>query len=482
MSPGPASATAAAIASRRPADLARAGRAGQDVAPDRGRILAARIVVGDDDQVGQPRRHRAHLGALADVAVAAGAEHDDQPVARMRPQRLDRRLDRIGRMGIIDIDRRAGAGDHRALEPAADRLDPGEIGEGRLELAAGGDDQAGRGQGIGGLIGADQRQIDLVGAAVGLDDQLLAERGGLARHQLQRLAAARRPSAPRGRRSRQRRTHLVGLGIVGPDHRRAVRLDHLAEQPHLGLEIGLHGAVIVEMVAAEIGEGGGLHRQAFGAILGKAVARRLERGMGDALRASPAMLDRKVTMSGVVRPVVTWSSAVVTPSVPMVAEGWPAIRHSWRVSSTFEVLPLVPVTAITTSGNGWKNLAASRANSRRGSSAANVRRAFDRGLRARDHRHRAGGDRGRDEVLAVEAGAAKGAEHRARRDLAMVDGEAGDGRIVVAADQHAEPHQCLVSPTSGSSSDVSMSRVSSGMTPSSGPVRETTLDTTGAAV
>ena len=61
-------------------------------------------------------------------------------------------------------------------------------------------------------------------------------------------------------------------------------------------------------------------------------------------------------MSGVVSPVVTWSSAVVTPSVPMLADGWPAIRQSWRVSSTFEVLPLVPVTATIVSGKGWKNL------------------------------------------------------------------------------------------------------------------------------
>ncbi len=55
-------------------------------------------------------------------------------------------------------------------------------------------------------------------------------------------------------------------------------------------------------------------------------------------------------MSGVVSPVFTWSSDVVTPSVPIDAERWPAIRHSWRVISTVEVLPLVPVTATTVSG------------------------------------------------------------------------------------------------------------------------------------
>ena len=36
--------------------LARVRSAGEDVAPDRGRILAPRIVVGDDDAVGEPRR------------------------------------------------------------------------------------------------------------------------------------------------------------------------------------------------------------------------------------------------------------------------------------------------------------------------------------------------------------------------------------------------------------------------------------------
>ena len=81
------------------------------------------------------------------------------------------------------------------------------------------------------------------------------------------------------------------------------------------------------------------------------------------------MLERKVTMSGVVRPVVTCSSEVVTPKVPMLADRCPAIRQSWRTSSTLEVLPLVPVTATIISGKGWKNLAASRANSRRGSCA-----------------------------------------------------------------------------------------------------------------
>ncbi len=66
----------------------------------------------------------------------------------------------------------------------------------------------------------------------------------------------------------------------------------------------------------------------------------------------------KVTTSGVVNPVETRSSAVVTPSVPIDAAWKPTIRHNCRVISTVDVLPLVPVTATTVAGNGAKNLAA----------------------------------------------------------------------------------------------------------------------------
>src|SRR3546814_8070129 len=41
--------------------------------------------------------------------------------------------------------------------------------------------------------------------------------------------------------------------------------------------------MIVEMIARQVGEGRRRNRQPFGAILGKAMARSLQRGMGDAL-------------------------------------------------------------------------------------------------------------------------------------------------------------------------------------------------------
>ena len=85
------------------------------------------------------------------------------------------------------------------------------------------------------------------------------------------------------------------------------------------------------------------------------------------------MLARNVTMSGVVSPVETLSSGVVTPSVPIEAARCPHMRQSWRVISTVEVLPLVPVTATTVSGTGRKNCAASRAKARRGCGIGEMR-------------------------------------------------------------------------------------------------------------
>ena len=55
-------------------------------------------------------------------------------------------------------------------------------------------------------------------------------------------------------------------------------------------------------------------------------------------------------MSGVVSPVEALSCDVVMPSVPIDAALKPAMRQSWRVISTVEVLPLVPVTATQVAG------------------------------------------------------------------------------------------------------------------------------------
>ena len=71
------------------ANLGRAGAGGEDRAADRRRVLAPRVVVGDDDTVGARRRDLRHLRALGTVAVTAAAEHHDELSANRRAQRIE---------------------------------------------------------------------------------------------------------------------------------------------------------------------------------------------------------------------------------------------------------------------------------------------------------------------------------------------------------------------------------------------------------
>ncbi len=87
VSPGSARARASAIAARRSGStstpLAALGP-GEDFGDDRLRVLGARVVGGDDRQVGALGPGPAHLRPLVAVAVAAGAEDRDQPPAVSR--------------------------------------------------------------------------------------------------------------------------------------------------------------------------------------------------------------------------------------------------------------------------------------------------------------------------------------------------------------------------------------------------------------
>ena len=101
------------------ADLAPTRTRRQHRGADRGRILAARIVVGDDRHVGEARRGRAHQRPLAAIAIAAGTEHHVQPPLRVRTQRGQQPLQRVRRMRVVDVDRGAVRQPRRQFQPAA---------------------------------------------------------------------------------------------------------------------------------------------------------------------------------------------------------------------------------------------------------------------------------------------------------------------------------------------------------------------------
>ena len=114
-------------------------------------------------------------------------------------------------------------------------------------------------------------------------------------------------------------------------------------------------------------------------------------------------------------------------------------------------------------------------------------RALDLRFGPGDHRHRSRLDRGGNEILSIHARALKRAENGAGRDLAVVDGEAGHLGLAIGRTGEtrlrAELRQLhrFASGIKGLMSEMSMSRVLSGRTPSIGPMRGTRRPTIGAA-
>ncbi len=148
-------------------------------------------------------------------------------------------------------------------------------------------------------------------------------------------------------------------------------------------------------------------------------------------------------MSGVVRPVETWSSAVVTPSVPIDAAWMPRHPPQLRGSvSTVEVLPLVPVTATVVSGKGAKYRAArpAKRSARLGVGDVGAHPRTCASGRATTATAPAG-DRGRDEILAVDPRALQRRRTRARGDFAVIDREAGDDCVLRSTGQCAQLHR-----------------------------------------
>src|SRR5690606_806339 len=151
---------------------------GHLVADARG-ILGARIVVGDDDEIGAVGRGGAHEGAFGAVAVAAGAEDGDDPAGGGLPERVEDGGDRLGLVGVVDHAADGGrAGDqfHAAGHAGAggdagervDEVDAHRFEQGRGEGGVGDVVASGHVDAAVGLAGG-SGQDEGLGEAVGLD-------------------------------------------------------------------------------------------------------------------------------------------------------------------------------------------------------------------------------------------------------------------------------------------------------------------------
>ena len=204
-----------AIASRAVADLDGAGRAGEDRLADRGRILGARIVVGDDDHVGVPAAASPISGRLPGSRSPPAPKTTTSRPCGHRAERLRARSParracgrsrrRPARRSPCGRRVRAGPARPSSLPSAAKRV---------VGVDAGADGEAGGDQRVRRLEGAGERQHDLAALAEGVDVEALAEavrrRASTSRISSPAAADADEPLAalrapPRRRRRRARR-------------------------------------------------------------------------------------------------------------------------------------------------------------------------------------------------------------------------------------------------------------------------------------
>src|SRR5579883_2438880 len=156
------------------ADLFGLGAGGENGAANEGGILAARIVVGDDDVVGEAVGDPSHLRPLAGVAVAAAAEDDDELAAAMSAQRREHGFERIGRVGLIDNDTRTTGMSRDMLQTTGHALKLRQGIERAVHDRAGRDRKAECRHRIARLESADQRQHEVAILAKDRDMEMLA--------------------------------------------------------------------------------------------------------------------------------------------------------------------------------------------------------------------------------------------------------------------------------------------------------------------
>ena len=220
----------------------------------------AGIVVGDDDGIRTGERRRAHERALATIPVATGAEDDDQTPSGMRAERRQQPCDCVGRMGVVDIGRGAVGQGRREFHAAAHADEARQPVEDRRFAEHQGD--AGGKQSIVRLEAARQRQVHVEASAAGRQGQNLAVGPGRRTMEGDDRAALANSAEVQVRLRRYGRHRLPCLGFQRhrSDGGRATR-QQVAEQPQLGGPIGGHAAVVVEVVAGQVGEGAGAEPQ-----------------------------------------------------------------------------------------------------------------------------------------------------------------------------------------------------------------------------
>ena len=259
----------------------------RDLLEDRQAILPARILVGDHDHVGQPRRDPAHGSALLPVALPRRPEDRPQPSGGRRPQLAEHRLQGDRRVRVVDHHREVLA-EVDALHPPVHPLQGGDAAdrglEGDVAPVDAGAAPAGRGQRrqrIGRVEAAGQPEPDLHPAprrgrhemdASGINSQVLGDEVGVG----VTGGAVGEPAC-------HRHAGEAGIGevVVAVEDGQAIGpRPHHPQQALLGAQILLAAAVDVEVLGGDPGVDGEVVVDVVDPVQVEAVGRGLHRGVG----------------------------------------------------------------------------------------------------------------------------------------------------------------------------------------------------------
>ncbi|UWN48962.1 hypothetical protein ASALC70_01153 [Alcanivorax sp. ALC70] len=305
----------------------RVGGAVQHGVDDRLRILAPGVVAGQDQPVGAGFRGGRHQRAFAAVPVAAATDHAMQAAGEMLAHRRQGLLQPVRGVRVINDHRGLARLAHR-LHAARHRRDGVERRAQPFRCHAQAVQDPGHRHQVAAVEGAEQRHRHIDRFATHGEAQIHARLVGLLGHAAHRGA---------GLAAEDDAAHAVVEATEEHRRREVVAVDHrlaqvrTGEQGHLGQQVAVHVAVVIQMVAAQIAEHRRPHRGIAQTVLVQGVGRDLHgHGVGASVtQVAQAALQGDRVRRGVAggdlgaletQPQGTHQPAVVTQGVQGVTQ------------------------------------------------------------------------------------------------------------------------------------------------------------------
>ncbi len=253
------------------------------------RVFRARVVRGHDRNVSRLTDRKTHWPALALVTIASGAENDDQAPVGDPAQGLQNRAQAVGGVGVVDKHRERRI-DWDPFHAAGQRPCVFEAAPDGAGAEAGSVCRGRCGERVAQIVNPNQWQVDrdlLVSqpenesAAV----EIAGDVSGTDRSAFEAPGDVAIPGLVEQTRSPR---------VVDRQHTAAVSRQVFGEEPPLGLEVGLHVVVVIEVIAGQVGPHRNVELESRQPILAEGVGRDLHRHRSCALGHRPLQHRRQI--------------------------------------------------------------------------------------------------------------------------------------------------------------------------------------------